>query len=570
MGIDGFALSNFRSFGEEKQYIKDLGKVNSIIGKNNSGKSNLSRFTNKLSQICQLKKQHEKKTLFNKFIDSHMGNENKPLEFSFQIKKNSSHTGHIYEHISKFFPRLEEKIPEWAEEIWISFEINDLNNPTPVLSNINYYKDMISNGYKQNYDQILNKMHLTGGTRESQLTAICGHFDILHLISFVVESIESYRSISVSNDDNWDINGVGLIKKLNQLKEPTLGNEKDRERFDEICNFVRELLNREDAKIEIPYTADQIYIVMDNRRLPLDSLGTGIHQVIILAAAATLIENSIVCIEEPEVYLHPELQRKFIDYIVNYTNNQYLLTTHSNAVFDNDDINIYHCQMNAGKSNVTLVSTILEKNHILNDLGYKASDILQSNCVIWVEGPSDRVYVKKWIKDKDKSLKEGIHFSIMFYGGRLLNHLTVEDDEIDEFIKLGRINRFAAIIMDSDKKSPQSHINATKKRIIDEFNKNGYCVWITKGKEIENYVDESTLMNSISEVHGDNILHPQYGVFNVVSTIQKNGKLISIDKISVAKRVTTKNTDYSVLDLNQKMDDLIRFIHQANLRINEK
>lgn len=32
---------------------------------------------------------------------------------------------------------------------------------------------------------------------------------------------------------------------------------------------------------------------------------------------------------------------------------------------------------------------------LLDDLGFKASDLLQSNCVIWVEGPSDRIYIKK-------------------------------------------------------------------------------------------------------------------------------------------------------------------------------
>ena len=32
---------------------------------------------------------------------------------------------------------------------------------------------------------------------------------------------------------------------------------------------------------------------------------------------------------------------------------------------------------------------------VLDDLGAKASDIFQSNGIIWVEGPSDRIYIKK-------------------------------------------------------------------------------------------------------------------------------------------------------------------------------
>ncbi len=50
-------------------------------------------------------------------------------------------------------------------------------------------------------------------------------------------------------------------------------------------------------------------------------------------------------------------------------------------------------------------------------------------------------------------LREGIHYSIMFYGGRLLNHLSADDPDITEFIKLRRLNRHLAVVMDSDKAS---------------------------------------------------------------------------------------------------------------------
>ena len=33
---------------------------------------------------------------------------------------------------------------------------------------------------------------------------------------------------------------------------------------------------------------------------------------------------------------------------------------------------------------------------LVDDLGIKASDILQSNGIIWVEGPSDRIYINKF------------------------------------------------------------------------------------------------------------------------------------------------------------------------------
>ena len=35
-----------------------------------------------------------------------------------------------------------------------------------------------------------------------------------------------------------------------------------------------------------------------------------------------------------------------------------------------------------------------EVAEISSELGYRASDLVQSNAVIWVEGPSDRIYVR--------------------------------------------------------------------------------------------------------------------------------------------------------------------------------
>jgi hypothetical protein len=89
----------------------------------------------------------------------------------------------------------------------------------------------------------------------------------------------------------------------------------------------------------------------------------------------------------------------------------------------------------------------------------------------------------------------------MFYGGRLLSHLTALDPEVDEFISLKRLNRFISIVIDSDKSSSQARINDTKTRIKKEFNDGSGSAWITKGREIENYIDITVLQNAVKAVH---------------------------------------------------------------------
>ncbi|MBK8809850.1 MAG: hypothetical protein IPN69_03860 [Acidobacteria bacterium] len=141
------------------------------------------------------------------------------------------------------------------------------------------------------------------------------------------------------------------------------------------------------------------------------------------------------------------------------------------------------------------MKTYVENNGVLDDLDVRASDILQANCVLWVEGPSDRIYVRRWIELwSGGNLVEGVHYQCAVYGGRLLSHLSSKaPTEVEDGIALLRVNRNCIIIMDSDKRAPQTRINSTKRRIESEMNEIGGISWITKGKEIENYLPASAV-----------------------------------------------------------------------------
>lgn len=566
MFLDGFRISGYRSFGAVTQEIRDLDKVNVFIGKNNSGKSNILRFIERLSKVCVAHQfgGDKTKSLFEPLHDLHKGaSPCDRIKFSLFISKKSVEKTVVDELFSKLFPQNGNLVKEWQNGVWIPYSIINLKNGEAKFEEAET-SDLLSKSYSEyQISDAFSRDGWSGGSRKAQLDHVANKFDLLKSCSFEVSTIPAYRKIMADSAD-WELDGRGLIQKLNMLKNPVVGREMDQERFRDINQFLRDILGKPEANIDIPHSVDDLYVEFDNRRLPIESLGTGIHQVILLAIAVTLIDHAVVCIEEPEIYLHPELQKKFIKYICDKTNNQYMLTTHSNAIFDCPRVNIFHCTLENGCTKVKRTRVSSQKYQILDDLGYRASDILQSNCIIWVEGPSDRIYLNKWIGDKAPELREGLEYSIMFYGGRLLNHLSVDDQAVKDFISLSRMNRNVALIMDSDKRYPRQPLNETKKRIIEEFaNISGVC-WVTKGRQIENYVSPQHMIDSIKTVHGSGCSMKNILEYDDVTKYVKNGKEQIIDKIAIAKDVATYPADFTVLDLAKKIDEVILFIRGAN------
>jgi hypothetical protein len=307
---------------------------------------------------------------------------------------------------------------------------------------------------------------------------------------------------------------------------------------------------------------------MDGKVLPIESLGSGVHEVLILATAATVLANHVVCIEEPEIHLNPILQRKLMRYLARETSNQYFITTHSAALMDTPDAEIYHVTLVDGSSTVVRATLDRQRSSVCEDLGYHPSDLLQANCVIWVEGPSDSIYFNWWLRAIDPTLIEGIHYSVMFYGGKLAAHLSNADDTADtaSFISLRRLNRRSVIVIDSDRDKPRAHINQTKQRLQKEFDLGPGHAWITAGREIENYLAPSQIGAALQSVcpksaavgsteRYDNLLR--------VKTVR--GKESQAPKVDIARYIAaTFEPDFSAYDLRERLIALKRFILESN------
>ena len=224
---------------------------------------------------------------------------------------------------------------------------------------------------------------------------------------------------------------------------------------------------------------------------------------------------------------------------------------------------IYHVVKNHGESCLTCVNNRADRVDVLSDLDVRASDLFQSNGIIWVEGPFDRVYINKWLQVFcDSKFIEGSDYQFLYYGGRVLSHYSGDEHAQNDLINILTTNRNAAIVIDSDRRKAKSPINATKARIRNEFAAiNGFC-WITQGKEIENYIPAE----AINAKYGSTLKNiEQYELFP--DYIVKQEKYFTTRKVPFAKEIAkhiTKENSAEMLDLEKQVRKLYEAIQSWN------
>ncbi|WP_168210544.1 ATP-dependent nuclease [Persicimonas caeni] len=327
----------------------------------------------------------------------------------------------------------------------------------------------------------------------------------------------------------------------------------------------------------------EVFLEEDGKPLVrLSDSGSGLKTVLLVLTFLYLVPHSknpkepdkyFFGFEELENNLHPALQRRLFRYLRNFADehgSHFFLTTHSNVVIDmfsqDDDAQILHVQREDGQATVHQVSTYAQQRAILDDLAVRASDLLQSNCIVWLEGPSDRLYFNRWVELwTDGELREGSHYQCVFYGGSLLAHYTAEElgASVDDLVEVLRVNCHAILMADSDRSEAGSELKPRLARIAEEMDDTQMYCWVTAGREVENYIPvEAT--RALLDDEGFEPVGPFDSYPEQINAARGRKTFDKVGHANAVKKHFTKAMLEETADLAERLEEVCEKIREWN------
>jgi hypothetical protein len=507
MNIESVKFRGHRCFTNDWSGFDTFKPVNVIIGRNNTGKTLLLEL---VSALCKGSLEEQRWSfLFQGAFDEDS------LKSVFSERANGGPLGGIVSHWNDHGIHFKGASVEWElDHNWRLVKRTFLNEFDPTsqfgststknrLANLDtLLTNIFHRLYGLNFRRLLAERNI-GQEKEGSTPALGedGHGATNIIRKYILSSDPRYPREIIQHD---------LLKALNEV----FGKDGQ---FDEIQVKVHDV-NSPRGSID----HWEVYLGEKKKGglIPLSSSGSGLKTVILVLLNLIVVPKiynespSKYCFafEELENNLHPALLRRLLRFIQDFAtreNSVIFLTTHSNVALDlfgtSSSAQIIHVTHNGESAKARTIDAHFDKLGVISELGAKPSDLLQANGILWVEGPSDRIYLNRWIElFSNGKLREGRDYQCAFYGGALLARTQFVSPEIaeSELVNLFRVNPNIIVVCDGDRIAASedgSELKDRVKRIKAEVeNIPNAHIWITDAKEIENYLTGEALCSALN------------------------------------------------------------------------
>jgi predicted ATP-dependent endonuclease of OLD family len=319
---------------------------------------------------------------------------------------------------------------------------------------------------------------------------------------------------------------------------------------------------------------------------PIYNQGDGIQQIIITMFPVFMNREKdlLLFVEEPELYLHPGLQRRLLETLASdkFPKLQCFLSTHSNHLLDMtldmESISVYRFSKQvdetAGReveAKFEITSTSAGDRGVLECLGVTNSSVFLTNCTIWVEGITDRKYLRRYLEiyqdNQDKGgtrFREDTHYSFVEYSGNNITHWSFLDDN-GESPDVDRLCGRLFLVTDKDSEKKLERQEKLKERLGERY----YCL---ECREIENLLKPDIVRKVVAEYEaGEENIQPSPSYVKYENT--PLGRFIEKHMLvdaSVSKRLRSKDGGNPYSTPGGTVKDKVGFARRALKHIKVK
>lgn len=254
---------------------------------------------------------------------------------------------------------------------------------------------------------------------------------------------------------------------------------------------------------------------------PFHDIGDGIQAIIILMYRLFTAEpGTWIFIEEPEQGLHPGLQRIFLETLAQHPDLQnknltIFMSTHSNhllgmAISELEDVSVFAFQRWTDPERFEIRPVHSQQQNLLTLLGVANSSVFLANCGIWVEGITDRRYLRAYLSaylQSDELKKDGysfvpqedVHYAFFEYAGSNLVHYLFEAEDNDpsewaDQIRAQFLCNRIFLLADQDEGEEDKH------KRHEASQSDSFQYYVTPGIEVENLISEAQLSQALPQL----------------------------------------------------------------------
>lgn len=517
---------------DNKESISKLSRLNIFIGANNSGKSRflrkifnereneifpgyfeLDEINMKIKELNSIKDKIFAQNRIEIFLGANGIRIQKDTNVIEPIQKVriDHNQRHILEKYSQLSSLSSAPNGQFKAERGYSANPDTMAMLNPIIEHINSVQESVKGNFPEKPREFKYLyIPVLRGLRPIQFEGNNAKYHDSYLQRSIIDYFDNKREVDV-------FTGLSFYE---ELKDHLLSKREKRDIIKEFEDYLSDTFFEKRVTLTPDQKTNLVRIEIGEDEKLIHDLGDGIQQIIILTFRLFLNQNSnlLVFIEEPEIYLHPGLQRILVETLMDkrFPNFQYFITTHSNNLLDltldHQNISIYtfsRKETNHENPDFKIENVKSGDSRILDLLGVKNSSIFLANCTIWVEGITDRLYIKKYLDVYFKYLqnnenrnyieyKEDLHYSFIEYHGSNITHWSFLDDvSEDPTMSVEKICNKIFLITDKDKTSDNgdSKKDHRIKKLEECLGEHFHCLPVI---EIENTLSEKVLKNVIA------------------------------------------------------------------------